>query len=670
MSQSHRPYSSRSLDLAVGLAVFLAVGCRAVPVSVPADLCSPDGRVKAALSLAPSLALRISQDGVELVRSAGLGLAFVDAPSFGRELQVVACRAEASERPCEYGLGARSGSVDRHRSLVVVLREREAPKRTAELHLRVHDDGVAYRWRFVDWPGTRDVRVEGEVAEHTLAGDPRAFPLYRDHFRTSHEGPYTEGRTSALETGRLIDLPLLFARDDGRCVAFTEADVRDFPHTYLARASGSGPGLVPRLSPRLDDPLAAAHCTLPFQTPWRVWLVGDSIAPLLESDLPLFLCEPSRIADASWIVPGKQTWHWWNGTVVGHEGRGGMDFDTMRAYVDFCARTGIRYHAVNGQDVPWYQQSRQSVLPSPDADVLAPRPELRWEDLRRHAQEQGVSLRLWAHWQPLHARLEEAFAQYERWGVSGLMVDFLDRDDQEMVRFCERVLEVAARHRLTIQFHGSFKPTGLQRTWPNLMNHEGSANLEVLKWGAGCDPAHDLIVPFTRGLAGPLDYHLGGFRAVHRAEFQAREIRPVVFGTRARALANYVVLSNPLPMVADYPAACEAAAGFDFVVDVPTVWDESRVLSAAIGEHLVWARRAGERWYVGAIGDWTPREFELSLAFLGPGSFELRLFADSPAPDADPNEVVETRQQVTAADSLRLALAAGGGAAVVMAPRR
>lgn len=633
------------------------------PASSP-SIASPDGQTVVTVAmdptaLAPGLVVRRRER--ELVRVDHLGWRVAGAPAGPLTL----VRSERTEHRAtfEHRLGQQREILDHHLELRLDLQDRVGGRHT--LSVRAHDDGVAWRWRFPAPPAAPPT-IEAELARHTLAGNPRAFPGYREHFRTSHEGPYSRHRLAELTPQTLIDLPLVFAHDDGTCLAFTEASVRDFPHAYLRRESVDATTLTVAHAPLPAAPSCIASGEGARTTPWRVWLLGDSITTLLESDLLLTLCEPTDLTDTAWIVPGKQTWHWWNGTVLDDRRAGGMDYETMRAYIDFCAESGIRYHAITGQAVPWYVQSRQSVLPSDDADVLTPRPELRWPELLAHARDRAVDLRLWVHWQPLAKQLDAAFALYERWGIRGVMVDFLDRDDQEMVRFADRVLAAAARHRLTVQFHGSFKPSGLERTWPHLVNHEGSANLEVLKWSAACDPDHDLIVPFTRGLAGPLDYHLGGFRATTRDGFAPHYLRPVVLGTRARALANYVVLFNPLPMVADHPAAYAGQAGFAFVRDVPTTWDESVVVSAAIGEHLAWARRSGDRWYLGAITNWTPRDLALPLKFLGDGEHHLHLWRDAIDANADPNTLVEDVRTVRATDTLHVQLAAGGGMVAVV----
>jgi alpha-glucosidase len=277
-----------------------------------------------------------------------------------------------------------------------------------------------------------------------------------------------------------------------------------------------------------------------------------------------------------------------------------------------------------------------------------------------------VGIRLWVHWKPLSEHLEEAFSLYEAWSVKGLMVDFLDRDDQEMIDFTERMLESAARHKLHIQIHGSSKYSGEQRTFPNLFNREGVLNLEYLKWSDLCTPQHSVNVAYTRALAGPVDFHLGGFRSVSRAEFQPRDRAPVVLGTRCHHLALYVVYENPMPMVADAPRAYEGQLGFDFIREFPTTWDETRFLVGEPGEYVVVARRKADAWHLAGITNWTPREIDVPLDFLPAGEFEARLYVDGSMDESQPNAIREQRQGVNAAAALRVSLAPGGGFVAVL----
>ncbi|MBI2433329.1 MAG: glycoside hydrolase family 97 catalytic domain-containing protein, partial [Candidatus Hydrogenedentes bacterium] len=305
----------------------------------------------------------------------------------------------------------------------------------------------------------------------------------------------------------------------------------------------------------------------------------------------------------------------------------------------------------------------------PDTDILTPRPELQLPEILKYAREKGVGIRLWVHYKALAPRLEEAFRQYEDWGVSGLMVDFLDRDDQEVVNFCERALVSAARHKLHLQFHGSYKPSGEQRTWPNLFNREAVLNLEYLKWSKRCTPPHNVEAAYVRQLAGPLDYHSGGFRSTSNTAFIARNENPFVLGTRCHHLAMYVVYENPMPMVADTPEAYEGQQGFDFIVNVPTTWELTRFVAGVAGEYIVMARRNGATWYVGGMTDWTPREVTVPLHFLAPGQYEARLYVDGSLDEEEPNAIRVEQKTVDAGTPMSISLAPGGGFAAIIAPR-
>jgi alpha-glucosidase len=265
------------------------------------------------------------------------------------------------------------------------------------------------------------------------------------------------------------------------------------------------------------------------------------------------------------------------------------------------------------------------------------------------------------HQAALRGHVEEAFAAFERLGWSGMMVDFFDHDDQESIELAESILEAAARHHILIHFHGVWKPSGWQRTYPNLMNHEGALNLEYLKWSDRCTPEHNLLLAFTRLVAGPMDYHLGGFRSVPRAAFQPHNIAPNVLGTRCHHLAMYVCFDNPNPMVADYPTAYEGQPGFDFIKLVPTWWDETRVLEAKIGEALVTARRKGKSWYLGGMSAKERHDFELPLSFLGSGRFRMELWKDASDAESTPNHLVTESSQVSPKDTLPVRVAVDGG---------
>jgi alpha-glucosidase len=531
-----------------------------------------------------------------------------------------------------------------------------------DLELRAYDDGVAFRYCFPEQEALREFALEDEATEYRLAGSPKLLFLALPNFNTSHEGVYQQKPLTEIPVKTLIDLPVLAVWPGGISAALAEGRLRDFAGMYLQRDSDTKPPVLRcRLSPLPSRQDICVTGRTPHASSWRVLLLADQAGKHLESNLLLCLNDPPQ-GDYSWAKPGKTTWHWWNGG--GGEGlpfRYGMNYETHKYYIDFCARHGITYHAIAGIARPWYVQSRPDILPGPDTDILKPVPELELPKLLEYAKQRGVGIRLWVHWRPLKVRLEEAFAQYEAWGVRGLMVDFLDRSDQEMVNFCDRVLEAAARHKLHIQFHGSYPPSGEQRTFPNLFNREGVLNLEYLKWTNLCSPQHNLNVVYTRLLAGPTDYHLGGFHSVSRNRFKPRNDNPEVLGTRCHHLALYVVLENPMPMVCDKPSAYEGQIGFEFLVKVPTTWDETRFLQGEPGEYVVIARRKGDTWYLGGLTNWTPRELSIPLNFLGPEKYQAELYVDGSMDEEQPNAIRREEQEAMASTTLKISLAPGGG---------
>lgn len=539
-----------------------------------------------------------------------------------------------------------------------------------DLELRASDDGVAYRYSLPEQPELRDFALKDEATEYRLAGNPTVLFMTLPGFITPHESVYRQKPLAEVPKNELIDMPLLAVWPDGTSAALTEARLRDFAGMYLEREEeGNPPVLRCRLAPSRsgENPCVIGHT--PHSSPWRVVLLADRAGMHLESNLLLCLNDPPE-GDFSWAKPGKSTWHWWNGTrEEGLPFRCGMNFETHKYYIDFCARHGITYHAVVADDRPWYTQSGAGFGPCPDTDLLCPRTELELPKLLEYAGRRGVGIRLWVHWLPLSKRMEEVFARYEEWGVRGLMVDFLDRDDQEMVQFCDRLLEAAARHKLHIQFHGSYKPSGEQRTFPHLFNREGVLNLEYLKWSGLCTPGHNVNVAYTRLLAGPTDYHLGGFRSVPPDAFKPRYENPDVLGTRCHHLALYVVYENPMPMVCDAPSAYEGQPGFEFLKEVPTTWDETRFLEGEPGEYIALARRRNAAWYLGGINNETGRTIRYSLDFLGRGEYEACLFVDGSPGGERPNSLRKEKNKVTAGSVLEATMAPGGGFAAVVRPK-
>lgn len=443
-------------------------------------------------------------------------------------------------------------------------------------------------------------------------------------------------------------------------MAITEANLVNYAGMSLIKKNGL---LTSQLTPLPGQQEIKVKATLPHQTPWRVMMISDRIGALIESNILTDLAEPCKIKDLSWLKPGKATFHWWNGDMSPDTTwEPGENFDFEKYYIDFAARNGIAFHTVIGyRQVAWYQNDGVAYAPGPNTDVTKPRPGLDIQALSDYARSKGVQLRFWVHWQALYPKLDSAFTLYEKWGIEGMMVDFMDRDDQEMVNIQEEILQKAAAHHLEIEFHGAYKPTGLSRTYPNESTREGALNYEHDKWGNLITPDDDINIPFTRGLAGCTDYHLGGFRAMAQATFKVQYTRPHVLATRCHMLAMYIVLENHMSMLADEPDAYEGQDGFDFLLSMPTVWDQTVVPGAQVGEWVSIARRKGAEWYVGIINNSTTRTVTIPLGFLGPGDYQAEIYQDAPDAVNNPNQLVKETKILNATTKLVLDLASGGG---------
>jgi len=482
-------------------------------------------------------------------------------------------------------------------------------------------------------------------------------------FNSHYESEFNRIRLADLKPVSLVNLPLLIEIPGGPWTAILEADLTDYAGMYLGGVPAMPNALVSRLSPlpgKIDKAVVGAA---PKATPWRVLMIAPTPAGLLEdNDIILNLSAPCALPDTSWIRPGKTAWDWWTGSYAKNVPfTSGMNTATMNHYIDFASAHGIEYMLIDGG---WYVFTADSNAD----DLLHASPAVDIPAILEHARAKNVKVILWVDWRPLDKKMDEVLAAYEKWGVAGIKVDSMNRDDQEMVNFYERCVKTAAAHHLIVDLHGAYKPTGQRRTYPNLLTQEGVMAMEFNLWSERTTPQHDVTVPFTRMLAGPIDYTPGAFRNAARGKFEARERDPMSQGTRAHQLAMYVVYDSPLAMLADYPEAYEGQPGLEFIEKVPTVWDDTRILDGQPGEFIVVARKKGGQWYIGAMTNWDAREMEIPLDFLGAGNFEAKVFADGPDAAEYGTSLSLAIESVMADGKLRIRLAPGGGYAAILSP--
>jgi alpha-glucosidase len=534
------------------------------------------------------------------------------------------------------------------------------------LIFRVYDEGVAYRF-LTAFDGEIDI-LEEEVV-FNFGADHNVYFAAEQSFFTHQERMYEHLPLTAITRYKMSYPPVLVDIKDGPKVAVTEADLEDYAGLYF-RGTGktSLRGIFPAVSleerqtrdrdvriVKRDDHIARTTGRRSF--PWRVTVIAEKDADLLENQLVYKLAKPLQLKDAAWIKPGKVAWDWWNANnIFGVDFEAGINTETYKYYIDFASDHGIEYVIL---DEGWY------VL----GDLFDINPDIDIEGLIQYGEAKNVGIILWVVWKTLDDQLHEALDRFEKWGVQGIKVDFMQRDDQWMVNFYHKIAQEAAKRHLIVDFHGAYKPTGLRRAYPNVMTREGVLGLEHNKWSKNVTPEHNLTIPFIRMLAGPMDYTPGAMINAQEDNFRVVFTRPMSMGTRCHQLAMYVVYESPLQMLADSPSHyLRETECLEFLSRVPCVWDETHVLDARVADYTLIARKSGEEWYIGAMTDGTARELEVDLKFLSDGEFEAVIFTDGPNAHRYGSDYKRETMTVSNQDKLAVKLAPGGGWAARVYP--
>ena len=610
------------------------------------------------------LVYTVSFRGKQLMDRSALSLELQGHRPLGGDARIVKATPSQTDETYRLIVG-KTGSVrNRYNALRIEIEENSGLRRKLEIEARAYDEAVAFRYLVPKQPTLSEFRLAKEKTEFRVSKDALTYSLVLPNDRSMYESEYIKLPISAFSnqggvaSNVLIGLPLLMEVPGVGWMAITEADVRDYSAMCVINPSGSWMGhwFESRLAPRFDTPELAVVGPLPHHSAWRVLLVASDPGKLIESNVITSLNPETQLQDVSWIRAGKSSWDWWSGS-IGADGKGAFNTVTMKHFVDFSARAGLEYMLV---DAGW----------SPQEDILTMNGSVDVPEVVRYAATKNVKVWIWLHWAAVDRQLDEAFPLYEKWGVVGVKIDFMSRDDQVMMNFYYRVAEKGAKQRLMVDFHGSTKPTGLERTFPNVVGYEGVLGMEQSKAGARDNPDNHVMIPFTRMLAGPMDYTPGGFRNVTKEEFEPRMEQPVVMGTRAHHLAMYAVYAAPIQMVADHPAAYDDQPEFEFIRNVPATWDETKFLNGVPGEYVTIARRRGNDWYLGSMTNWTPRRLELPLGFLGEGKYTAEMYADAPDAGRFPKKVVIETKSVDRNTILTLNLAMGGGCAARFRPVR
>lgn len=537
---------------------------------------------------------------------------------------------------------------------------------------RVYDDGLA--WRFYTQMKS-PLKVVDEEVSFYFTGNHRALLPVAGNFQTSFEQIRQWMPLLDMNESNFATLPALI-KVNNLNLLITDADVRDYPGMYLYRpGSNNRPwlkGLFPEYPSKTEqggwglfniqvkeraDYIAMTAGKREF--PWRLIVMTERDADLAENDMVYKLASPAEIP-TDWIKPGKVSWEWWNDwNLEGVDFITGVNNETYRYYIDFAAANGLEYVIM---DEGWSDQF-DLLLPVPGLDVPA---------LAAYAKEKNVRLILWCVWHTLDRQMAVAMDQFEKWGIAGVKVDFIDRDDQESNNFMERCAREAAKRKLLVDYHGCPKPTGLSRTFPNIINYEGVIGNEYNKgnWNGNFPtPEHNVTIPFTRMMAGPMDYTPGAMRNSTQTSFGFSNSTPMSRGTRCHQLGMYIVYDSPLQMLCDAPTEyLKYPDILSFLSKVPVTWDDTKILDGVIGEYIITLRKKDDSWYVGGMTNWTARDYAIDLSFLPTGRFVAEIFKDGVNAGKLGNDYRYEKIQVQKGEKLKIHMAPGGGFAVVLRP--
>jgi alpha-glucosidase len=640
--------------------LFLFVGIQ-VAFSQLYTLKSPDNHLVVQLKTGDLLTCSISLNDKVIISSATLNL-ILDEPSTPKgKFRVRKALTSSNSSHIEPVVPVKQRFIaDEYSQLVLKFRD------GLSLEFRAYNDGVAYRF-VTNKKGV--VQVLDEQLDLTLPlGSSSYFPTEESMY-SHYERQYPLLQVDEIPEGDFCSLPVLFNVSEVGRMLFTEADVFDFPNAFLQKKNGTTftatfPEVVIKTSlkgDRTEVPENApyiANVNGQRSYPWRVFIISDDDAAIAESNLVFQLSRPCVLKDPSWIKPGKVAWDWYNANnITGVDFKSGLNTQTYRFYIDFASKYGLEYIIL---DEGWSKSTTNLLETHPEIDLNA---------LVDYGNSKNVGIILWALWHPLQGNEDEIFSRYHEWGIKGVKVDFMQRADQGMVNSYEKIAATAANYHLLVDFHGAYKPAGLNSAYPNVLSFEGVMGNENNKWSDLMTPEHHLTLPFTRMVAGPMDFTPGSMRNAQKSDYCISWANPMSLGTRSHQVAMYVIFESPLQMLCESPSLyLKEPEVTGFIAQIPTTWDETHVLQAEVSDYIFTARRKGEDWYLAAMTDWTPRALTSSLSFLPAGNYMLRIFRDGPNADKNAIDYFIETQKVTNLDNLQLDLAPGGGWVGIITP--
>ncbi len=620
---------------------------------------SPSEKLKVNVSVGQDITYSVFLDGQEVISPSAISMSLDDGTVLGENAKVKKVKTTEINNEIAPVVNRKHSKIEDNYKLLSLT------FKNYTLDFKAFDDGVAYRWG-VKKEGP--FKVVGEKSTFAFSANHEIWFPEEESMFSHQERSYLRLKLSDVTPERFCSTGMLVDCGNGTKVYISESDLMDYPGMYLKGCAnnpnalvGKYPGFVLETKQNGDRNVAPtkyagyiAECNGSRTFPWRAMIVTDD-AGLVESEMIYKLAPENVLENTSWIKPGKVAWDWWNAcNIYGVDFESGVNNDTYKYYIDFASKYGLEYIIL---DEGWYHL--ENIM-----DVVD---EIDVKELVDYGKQKNVGVILWVVWKALDDKLAEALDQFQKWGVKGIKIDFMQRDDQWMVNFYEKIARECAKRELLVDYHGAYKPSGLERKYPNVISYEGVKGLENAKWSEQPDPEHNVTLPFTRMVAGPMDFTPGAMLNANKENFKVVFTEPVSPGTRCHQLGMYVVFESPLQMLADNPSNYyREPECMEFLEAVPSVWDDTKVLAAKVSDYIMIARKSGSKWFVGAMTDWDARTLDLDLGFLESGNYTMQIWKDGANADKHAADFKQEKISVTSSSKIKVDMVSGGGWAAII----
>jgi alpha-glucosidase len=627
-------------------AIFFCLNTKGQSFSVK----SPDNNITVTIKNGEKLSYAVAFKSDSIIKNSKLGFELKNEPAMTGNFSLIAEKRELINEKWKPVVKSKHAEVFNHcNELHLSLKEKEKPMREMQLFVRVFNDGIAFRYKLTRSEKIGERQITKELTTFSIPGNPKAWIVEYGGYSSSNEAEFFEHPLSYLNEKSIAGMPLLMEYGNNCWVAITEAKIDNYAAFYIG-TDGANNQLTTKLVPIPgEDENGVKLCFADeIYTPWRVVMIGDNPGTLIESEIIQNLNDPCAIEDPSWIKPGISAWdHWWSGEVK-------MEMPVIKQYIDMASEMGWPYMLVDWQ---WYGKFNTS-----ETDITQWASQIDMPEIISYAKSKNVRIILWLYSSDVNrnAAYKKAFPLYKEWGIAGIKIDFMDRDDQQMVNWYHDIIKCAAKNQLLVDFHGAYKPDGIIRTYPNMITREGVMGNEYYKFSTKMSPEHNVKLAFTRMLAGQMDYTPGGFLNVTKEQFK-KQTPALVWNTRAAELSKFVIYESPLTVVCDHPDHILNQPGADFLKIVPTVWDDIRFLGGYPGDYIALAKRNGNDWFVGAMNNSIGKEISIQLDFLTEGEYEIEVWADSKKSEKEPRQIQKSIQKIRSGETIKVKMANNGG---------